>query len=252
MGGRLSESAIITVTLHADGTVAAAKWTSLVDRVARHAGARSGRLEPEARRAALTRGLRRLRRAVRRGRHDPLCRRVTARRRVRAVDVIDELLANNERYAETLRRAASRPTSRAARSRSSPAWTRASTSSQRSASSDGDAHVLRNAGGVVTDDVIRSLAISQRLLGHARDRADPPHRLRDAEAERRRLPRRAAGGDRRRARVRDRVVQGPRRQRPAVDPAGRALAVPAAPRPGARLRLRRRHAPAARGQSAGG
>jgi carbonic anhydrase len=30
---------------------------------------------------------------------------------------------------------------------------------------DGDAHVIRNAGGVVTDDEIRSLAISQRLLG---------------------------------------------------------------------------------------
>ena len=30
---------------------------------------------------------------------------------------------------------------------------------------DGDAHVLRNAGGVITDDVVRSLAISQRLLG---------------------------------------------------------------------------------------
>jgi len=29
----------------------------------------------------------------------------------------------------------------------------------------GEAHVLRNAGGAVTDDVIRSLAISQRLLG---------------------------------------------------------------------------------------
>lgn len=29
----------------------------------------------------------------------------------------------------------------------------------------GDVHVLRNAGGVVTDDVIRSLAISQRKLG---------------------------------------------------------------------------------------
>jgi len=29
----------------------------------------------------------------------------------------------------------------------------------------GDAHVIRNAGGVVTDDVIRSLVISQRLLG---------------------------------------------------------------------------------------
>jgi carbonic anhydrase len=30
---------------------------------------------------------------------------------------------------------------------------------------DGEAHVIRNAGGVVTDDGIRSLAISQRLLG---------------------------------------------------------------------------------------
>jgi len=30
---------------------------------------------------------------------------------------------------------------------------------------EGDAHILRNAGGVVTSDVIRSLAISQRLLG---------------------------------------------------------------------------------------
>jgi carbonic anhydrase len=30
---------------------------------------------------------------------------------------------------------------------------------------NGDAHIIRNAGGVVTDDAIRSLAISQRLLG---------------------------------------------------------------------------------------
>jgi carbonic anhydrase len=30
---------------------------------------------------------------------------------------------------------------------------------------EGEAHVIRNAGGVVTDDGIRSLAISQRLLG---------------------------------------------------------------------------------------
>jgi carbonic anhydrase len=30
---------------------------------------------------------------------------------------------------------------------------------------EGDAHIIRNAGGVVTDDEIRSLAISQRLLG---------------------------------------------------------------------------------------
>ena len=30
---------------------------------------------------------------------------------------------------------------------------------------NGDAHILRNGGGVVTDDVIRSLCLSQRLLG---------------------------------------------------------------------------------------
>ena len=30
---------------------------------------------------------------------------------------------------------------------------------------DGQAHILRNAGGVITDDVIRSLAVSQRRLG---------------------------------------------------------------------------------------
>jgi carbonic anhydrase len=31
--------------------------------------------------------------------------------------------------------------------------------------SEGDAHVIRNAGGVITEDVVRSLALSQRLLG---------------------------------------------------------------------------------------
>ena len=30
---------------------------------------------------------------------------------------------------------------------------------------EGDAHIMRNAGGVITDDEIRSLAISQRLMG---------------------------------------------------------------------------------------
>jgi carbonic anhydrase len=30
---------------------------------------------------------------------------------------------------------------------------------------EGDAHVIRNAGGVITEDAVRSLAISQRLLG---------------------------------------------------------------------------------------
>ena len=36
----------------------------------------------------------------------------------------------------------------------------------------GDAHIIRNAGGVVTDDAIRSLVISQRS---ARDEGDHPH-----------------------------------------------------------------------------
>lgn len=31
--------------------------------------------------------------------------------------------------------------------------------------SDGEAHIIRNAGGVITDDVIRSLCLSQRFLG---------------------------------------------------------------------------------------
>jgi carbonic anhydrase len=30
---------------------------------------------------------------------------------------------------------------------------------------DGEAHVIRNAGGLVTDDVVRSLIVSQRVLG---------------------------------------------------------------------------------------
>lgn len=34
--------------------------------------------------------------------------------------------------------------------------------------SHGDAHILRNAGGVITEDVIRSLAVSQRALGTTR------------------------------------------------------------------------------------
>jgi carbonic anhydrase len=33
---------------------------------------------------------------------------------------------------------------------------------------EGDAHILRNAGGVITDDVIRSVAVSQRRLGTER------------------------------------------------------------------------------------
>ncbi len=48
---------------------------------------------------------------------------------------------------------------------SSPAWTPGSTSTALLGLNEGEAHVIRNAGGVVTEDEIRSLAISQRLLG---------------------------------------------------------------------------------------
>src|SRR5829696_4405373 len=37
----------------------------------------------------------------------------------------------------------------------------------------GDAHILRNAGGLVTDDAIRSLSASQRLLGCEQARSYP-------------------------------------------------------------------------------
>ena len=77
----------------------------------------------------------------------------------------DEFLRNNEAYAETFDKRRPAHCRRPRRSRSWPAWTRAWTSTTSSASSDGDAHMIRNAGGVVTDDEIRSLAISQRLLG---------------------------------------------------------------------------------------
>ena len=40
--------------------------------------------------------------------------------------------------------------------------------------------MIRNAGGVITDDEIRSLAISQHKMGTRRDHARPPHRLRHA------------------------------------------------------------------------
>jgi carbonic anhydrase len=80
------------------------------------------------------------------------------------VDVIDELLANNAVYADALTelhldlrpaRALAIVTCMDSRLNVFAAL----------GLDDGDAHVLRNAGGVVTDDVIRSLAISQRLLG---------------------------------------------------------------------------------------
>jgi carbonic anhydrase len=84
--------------------------------------------------------------------------------RVPAVNVIDELIANNEAFSEPLssRHVDVRPRRRLAivTCMDSRLDVFAALGLE-----VGDAHVLRNAGGVVSDDVIRSLAISQRKLG---------------------------------------------------------------------------------------
>jgi len=80
------------------------------------------------------------------------------------VDVIDELVANNGAFADSL------PTQHldVRPSRQLAIVTCMDSRLDVFAAlglRDGEAHVLRNAGGVITDDVIRSLAISQRKLG---------------------------------------------------------------------------------------
>jgi carbonic anhydrase len=75
----------------------------------------------------------------------------------------DELLASNDRYAETFSGPLPLPPSRGV---AVIACMDARLNVYAILGlADGEAHVIRNAGGVVTDDEIRSLAISQRLLG---------------------------------------------------------------------------------------
>jgi carbonic anhydrase len=79
------------------------------------------------------------------------------------MSVTDELLANNARYAETFSGPLPLP----------PAKHVAVVACMDArlnvygllGLNEGEAHVIRNAGGVATDDEIRSLSISQRLLG---------------------------------------------------------------------------------------
>lgn len=80
------------------------------------------------------------------------------------MDVIDELLANNRRFAQ------SQPAEHLdVKPRRKLAVVTCMDSRLNVFAAlglrHGEAHVLRNAGGVITDDVIRSLAISQRRLG---------------------------------------------------------------------------------------
>ncbi len=104
---------------------------------------------------------------------------------------------------------------------------------------EGDAHVIRNAGGVASDDAIRSLAISQRLLGtreivliHHTDCGmltftDDEFKAGDPE------------GDRPQARLVGGGVRRRERRRPSVDRPDHGQPLHPAPRPGAGLRLRR-------------
>jgi carbonic anhydrase len=79
------------------------------------------------------------------------------------VSVTDELLANNARYTETFNGPLPLPP---AKHVAVLACMDARLDVYRILGlNEGEAHVIRNAGGVVTDDEIRSLAISQRLLG---------------------------------------------------------------------------------------
>ncbi|MEU1343569.1 beta-class carbonic anhydrase [Streptomyces sp. NPDC090075] len=79
------------------------------------------------------------------------------------MSVTDELLANNARYAETFSGPLPLPPSRQV---AVVACMDARLNVYALLGlNDGEAHVIRNAGGVVTQDEIRSLAISQRLLG---------------------------------------------------------------------------------------
>src|SRR6202522_2085697 len=79
------------------------------------------------------------------------------------MSVTDEYLANNARYAETFSGSLPLPPSKHV---AVVACMDARLNVYAILGlNEGESHVIRNAGGVVTDDEIRSLAISQRLLG---------------------------------------------------------------------------------------
>ena len=76
----------------------------------------------------------------------------------------DELLRNNERYADSFDKG-DLPTPPAKQIAIVTCMDARLSPYVMLGLSEGDAHVIRNAGGVITDDEIRSLMISQRLLG---------------------------------------------------------------------------------------
>ena len=76
----------------------------------------------------------------------------------------DHFLANNARYAASFAKG-DLPTPPARRTAIVACMDARIETGRLLGLEEGDAHVIRNAGGVVTDDVLRSLVISQRLLG---------------------------------------------------------------------------------------
>jgi carbonic anhydrase len=80
------------------------------------------------------------------------------------VSATDDLIANNAAYAESFD-AGGRPSSPAKRVAILACMDARLDPARVLGLEEGDAHVIRNAGGVVTHDAIRSLAISQHLLG---------------------------------------------------------------------------------------
>jgi carbonic anhydrase len=78
--------------------------------------------------------------------------------------VTDEVLANNERYAESFGKG-DLPLPPAKNLAVVACMDARLDVHKILGLEEGDAHVIRNAGGIITDDEIRSLAISQHLLG---------------------------------------------------------------------------------------
>ena len=78
--------------------------------------------------------------------------------------VTDELLANSRRYAESFEKG-DLPMAPAKKVAVLSCMDARVIPSRILGLSEGDAHIIKNAGGVATDDAIRSLAISQHLLG---------------------------------------------------------------------------------------
>jgi carbonic anhydrase len=80
------------------------------------------------------------------------------------MSVTDELIANNEAYAESFEHG-DLPGTPAKKLAIVTCMDARIDVNQILGLAPGDAHVIRNAGGVITDDEIRSLSISQNLLG---------------------------------------------------------------------------------------